>query len=345
MTVRSHFRAQAAACARLGSPFTAQLLDLVAECLDEAGAVGRAILTWPGDPKADAVALRLAGSLHALVLSGTAPSLAAAYPGNAQSNEFAALRSGVASALEAHADFILNFLGRPPQTNEVARAAVLLGGFLTITAETRLPLGLCEIGASAGLNLHWDAYAYDLADASWGPPDAPLRLTPAWEGPLPPLAPVEVRSRRGCDRDPIDPVDPDDRLRLLAYVWADQPERRHRLKTALDLAGRTAMRVEPVDAADWVEACLTDLVPGEATVLFHSIVWQYLSADKQRRIEAAIQRAADRATAHAPLAWLRMEPAPDSRHCELRLTLWPPGQDRLLAHADFHGRWIRWVAV
>ena len=344
MTVRSHFRAQARACARLGSPFTARLLDIVVDCLDEAGGVGRTILNWRGDPKADALALRLAGSLHALALSGTAASLAAAYPGGARGDEPAALRAAVVSSLEAHSGFILTFLERPPQTNEVARAAVLLGGFLTIAAETRLPLRLCEIGASAGLNLHWHAYGYDLGKASWGSPDAPLRLTPRWRGALPPLIPVEVKSHRGCDRMPIDPADPGDRLRVLAYVWPDQPERRHRIETALDLAARTRVRVEPADAADWVEACLADSAAGEATVLFHSIVWQYLPADKQRRIEAAIRRAGDQATAHRPLAWLRMEPAPDSRQTELRLRLWPAGQDRLLAEAHFHGRWIRWLA-
>ena len=153
MTVRDHFRAQAAACARLGSPFTAALLEFVAERLDERRPVGRALLGWPGDPKADAVALRLAGSLHALVLAGTAPSLAAVYPGGAHADDPTALGCAVNGALEAHADFILRFVERPPQTNEVGRSAMLLGGFLTVAAETGLPLRLREIGASAGLNL------------------------------------------------------------------------------------------------------------------------------------------------------------------------------------------------
>jgi hypothetical protein len=63
-----------------------------------------------------------------------------------------------------------------------------------------------------------------------------------------------------------------------------------------------------------------------------------------RRIEAAIGRAGDQATVDTPFAWLRMEPAPDTRHAELRLALWPAGHDRRLADADFHGRWIRWLA-
>src|SRR5690606_38619973 len=195
MTVRSHFRRQASACARLGSPFTARLLALVEDRLDQAGVVGRTLLRWPGDPKADALALRLAGGLHALVLSGDAPCLAAAYPGGARADDPAALRAAIAMSLEAHADFILTFLARPPQTNEVGRAAALRGGFLTVAAATGLPLRLCEIGASAGLNLHWDAYAYDLAGTTFGPPDRPLSLRPAWQGPLPPLLPVAVPSR------------------------------------------------------------------------------------------------------------------------------------------------------
>src|SRR5690606_28647188 len=160
-----------------------------------------------------------------------------------------------------------------------------------------------------------------------------------------PLLPVAVPSRRGCDRAPVDPSDPGDRLRVLAYVWPDQPARRHRLEAALDFAASTPLQVEPADAADWCELCLSDPVSGAATVLFPSIVWQYLSADRQRRIEAAIRRAGERATERAPLAWLRMEPAPDSRHTELRLTLWPSGRDRVLAEADYHGRWVRWLGA
>jgi hypothetical protein len=345
MTVRRHFRDQAAACARRGSPFTATLLGLAAERLDGAGRIGSAVLNWQGDPRADALALRLAAGLHALVLSGASPDLAAVYPGSARAADAAALWPAVADALEAHAAFIADYLKRAPQTNEVARSAVLLGGFLTVAAETRLPLRLLEVGASAGLNLVWDAYAYDFVDAAWGPPAAALRLSPQWQGAVPPLIPIGIHSRRGCDRDPVDPHRPDDRLRLRAYVWADQAARRRRLGLALDVVAGTDVRVEQADAADWVETSLAAPSSGAATVLFHSIVWQYLPAAGQRRIVAAIERAAGRATSVCPLAWLRMEPARAVGHAELRLTLWPGGHDRLLAHADYHGRWIRWLAT
>ncbi|MGH6903185.1 MAG: DUF2332 domain-containing protein [Geminicoccaceae bacterium] len=345
MTVRSHFQAQAAACAQRGSPFTARLLELAAERLDETRHVGRAILRWPGNPKADALALRLAAALHALVLSGVSPELAAVYPGGPHSGNPAALGPALTRAFEAQGAVIADFLARPPQTNEVGRSAVLLGGFLSVAAETGLPLRLLELGASAGLNLFWDAYAYDLAGAAWGPPDAPLRLCPDWQGTLPPLVPAVIRSRRGCDRTPLDPSDAGDRLRLRAYVWADQVDRRHRLEVALDLVAGSGVRVERADAAQWAEARLSERAPGEAVVLYHSIVWQYLPPAVKRRIAAAIERAAAGATSPCPLAWLRMEPARDARHAELRLTLWPGGHERLLAEADYHGRWIRWLAT
>jgi hypothetical protein len=343
MTIRSHFLAQAAACVQLGSPFTAGLLWLLAERLDETGALGRAVLDWRGDPGADALALRLAAGLHVLVLSGAAPELAAVYPGGPRADDPGALGPALDRAIEAHSAAIAGFLARPPQTNEVGRSAVLLGGFLMIAAETGLPLRLLEIGASAGLNLIWDAYGYDLAGASWGPPDAAVRLRPQWQGALPPLVPVAVAGRRGCDRQPVDPRAPGDRLRLCAYVWADQADRRRRLEAALDLAAERGVRVERADAGVWTGARLRAAAPGAATVLCHSIVWQYLPPDAQRRIAAALARAAACVTAAGPLAWLRMEPAPDARHAELRLTLWPGGRERLLAEADYHGRWVRWL--
>lgn len=342
--VRQHFRDQAKACLELGSPFTAMLLESAAERLDATGSVGRTILQWPGDPKADALALRFAGSLHALVLSGAAPPLERVYPRAGVEADRDTLWPAAADALDRHGPALLRYLESPPQTNEVARCAVLLGGFLEIARQTGRPLALLEIGASAGLNLHWDRYGYAVGEASWGPASAPLRLEPEWRGPLLTLGSVEVRQRRGCDRRPIDPSDAHDRLRLRAYVWADQAARLARLDAALDHAARQGTRVEHADAADWVEAQLAVRPPGLTTVLFHSIVWQYLPPVTQQRIEAALERAGGAASEDTPLSWLRKEPSPGGGHTELRLITWPGGREQPLANADYHGRWVSWRA-
>jgi hypothetical protein len=77
-------------------------------------------------------------------------------------------------------------------------------------------------------------------------------------------------------------------------------------------------------------------------VLVHSIVLQYLSPARRRDLREAVADAGRRATASAPVAWLRMEPATDDA-AEVRLTLWPGGEDRLLGTAGYHGPPVRWA--
>jgi hypothetical protein len=78
-------------------------------------------------------------------------------------------------------------------------------------------------------------------------------------------------------------------------------------------------------------------------VVFHSVFWTYLPKETQESIQSTIEAAAERASDEAPLAWLRYEEAPDQVHCELRLRLWPGGEDRLLAVGGYHLSPVRWV--
>lgn len=338
------FRRQAEVCADMGSPFTARLCALMADRLAPDGPVPDRVLDWPGDPsnRADALPLRLAGGLHALVLEGRDPTLAAAYPPSELHDD--ALWSAVAAAMTDHAPFLLTRLEGPPQTNETQRSAALCPGYLTVAHETGLHLVCSEIGASAGLNLLWDRFAYRFGTASWGDPASPVRIAPDWRGPPPPLPAAKVAERAGCDRAPLDPADPATELRLLSFVWADQSERLVRTRAALALAREAGLSVEPADADDWLETRLAQPRPGHAHVVAHSIMWQYLPEPTQTRIKALIEAAGARATADAPLAWLRLEPdgAAPSAGGAVTLTLWPGGEARLLARADFHGRWVHW---
>ncbi len=340
--VRDAFRRQAAACRALGSPFTGLVCDLMAERLDEGTGFGRRVLHWPGDPVADALALRAAGALHALARSGRAPALASAYPPAMPSAD--ALWKAVRAALADHDGTLTAGLDSAPQTNEVKRCAALLGGCLVIARRTGHPLDLLEIGSCAGLNLGLDRYRYEFGDAAWGDLGSPVRIGSTWRGDAPPLdVPLTITSRRGCDIRPIDPASPADRERLLSYIWPDQADRLATTAAALDHAAAAGWSVERADAADWIEARLSEApVPGHARVVMHSIVWQYLPASVQDRIAAAIAAAGARATDDAPLAWLRMEPDGAGEGAGLRLTLWPHGRDEALGRADFHGRWVRW---
>ena len=250
--VRS-LRLQSKACAALGSPFHAALLEHAADDLAGGGGPLEPLLApWKADDlralMAAAVPLRLLGALHDLVLSGDAPSLADAYPRRDQAADPARAWSQARRALAEHSPSIRAFIDHEPQTNEVRRSVALLGGFLTIAKETGLPLRCFELAASAGLNLSWDQYRYQLGDAAWGP-ESPVFLPTDWSGPCPPLdqAP-RVIERAACDRRPTDISDPLQRRRLLAYIWPDQFERLDRIRAAIDMALARGVQVETADA-------------------------------------------------------------------------------------------------
>jgi hypothetical protein len=75
--VRQAFRDQAAACAALGSPLMERLMAGLATALQVGDPVADRVLGWQGDPssRAASVPLRLAGGLHALILTGQDPTL------------------------------------------------------------------------------------------------------------------------------------------------------------------------------------------------------------------------------------------------------------------------------
>ena len=98
--------------------------------------------------------------------------------------------------------------------------------------------------------------------------------------------------------------------------------------------------VERADLGDWAAARLSEPVAGVATVVVHSIVWQYVPRASRDRLRTALQDAGSRATADAPLAWLRMEPA--GPVADLRLTRWPGGEEQVLATAEYHGIPVYW---
>jgi hypothetical protein len=333
------FRAQAGACAALGSPFMARVLGLMAEGLRPEGPLGARLFAWPGDMSArgDAVPLRLAAGLHALVLSGREAELAAVWPAPEGLSD-AALWGAVAAALARHEGWLSGWLDRAPQTNEVARSAAIiaaahwLGGRLVVS----------ELGASAGLNLLFDRWRLETAAGALGPADAPVRLAPRWEGAMPADGGVAVTERAGVDLHPRDPVA--DRLRLLAYVWADQTERLARMAAALEVAARARPEVARGDAVDWLEGRLAVRRPGVTHLVMHTVAWQYFPAAAQARGAALLAAAGAQADAAAPLAHLSMEADGTRDGAALVLTLWPPGESFVLGRVDFHGRWLRWTA-
>ncbi len=332
-TVAGRLRFQAAACREVGSPLYGDLLDRAAGDYEQGGPTRAVLAGHEDDPKDSVLALRLMGSAHRLALEGEAPELAAGYA--ALDGDGEGVWEAFRAVLAEHPERMRELVERPVQTNEVGRCAALLPGFLGFAGRAGLPLRLLEIGASAGLNLRWNEYGYEAGGFSWGPEGAPLRIRFELLGGEIPAAAASVAERAGCDAAPLDPASEDGRLTLLSYVWPDQPVRMERLRAALDLAVAEPLPVERAGAVEWARERLAAPADGLATVVYHSIVIQYLSAGDQEAFSRTIAEAGERATGEAPLAWLRMEP--DGRRAAIRMTIWPGGEDRLLALAGYHG--------
>jgi hypothetical protein len=340
MTLAQAFQTQASSCAALGSPFMGKLLNGLAAHWPQDSDLGRLFADWPGDlgPHGASLPLRIAGGLHALVLTNRDPALAKVYPPNCTDDD--TLTAAVLTALTTHQGFLLDWVQSPPQTNEVRRSAAIISAAHWLAARFSLPFVTSELGASAGLNMMWDRYALTAMGQTLGPPDPALTLTPDWTGPLPSAAQITVTKRRGVDLNPLDITDPDQTLRLFAYLWPDQPHRMALTRAAI--AAQTAT-IDRGDAIDWLETRLAQPRENHLHLIYHTVAWQYFPSETQQRGTALIEAAGARATATAPLAWLGMESDGDPKGAALTLRLWPGDQRISLGRADFHGRWINWA--
>lgn len=336
--VAGWLRFQAQGCAALGSPFYADLLESAAEDLGAAGPVSDVLAGFEDEPESSALALRLMGAVHRLVLQDRLPQLTSHYPSVGGDGDAAMAWPLVRDALTEHRAEIRRLMGRGCQTNEVGRCAALLGGFLEVAHRTRLPLRILEIGASAGLNLRWDRYRFESGQAGWGDEHSPVRFVHFFDIPPPLDRTAEVIERKGCDLEPIDPTSEEGALSLRSFIWADQLGRLSRLDGALEIAKQMPVTVEHVDAATFLERELATRRPDMATVVYHSVFIQYVTKSIRARIAGAIDRAISGAPPEAPVHYLRMEPEVGAPTFEIRL------DDELLGTSRAHGTGVRWLA-
>ena len=338
-------RQQAEHCRAAGSALTADLLTGAADDYDAGGVVRDLLGPLEDHPAGSVPALRFAGALHRLVLERRAPALAVHYPtvGGTPGDVWPAARAVV----EEHLEDLRLLVQRPVQTNEVGRSSVLLGGLIHVQRETGLPIRLLELGASGGLNLLVDRFAHEVApDVVLGDASSPVRLHRPWEGEHPPYDALDVVERRGCDPRPLDPASTEDRLTLTSYVWADQVHRFERLRAALQVAAVDPPHVEELGAAAFLRRELAHPRPGVVTVVWHSVVRQYLDPAERSEVDQLLETAGAAAGPDAPLAHLWMEPEPRrGAGFEVGLRLWPDGSPGVLAQCEGHGPPVVWRAA
>ena len=340
------FELQASWCRQLDSDLYADLLEAAAMDLASGGVVESIVGDFEGDAVSAALALRLMGGLHRLVLMGIAPVLAAHYPSVGGSPDPATLVDDFLATLEQHTGYLKDGLAIAPQTNDIGRSAALLAGIFS-ALEGERSVRLLGLGSAGGLNLNLDRYRYESAVWSWGDQATPATITFDWTGPAPPKPKrFAVVNRRGCDMRPLDVLDPEQVLRLLSFIWPDQQDRFNRTAAAVEIARQDPPVVDRADASEWLSRQLGQPAPRKVlTVVQHSIMWQYLPEEAKHAVAAEIEAAGERATHRHPFAHVSFEPRPvgyEGKGMLVTVRRWPGGETRVLGRGHAHGHWFDW---
>jgi len=301
--------------------------------------------------------------VHDLLLSGTDHRLAQWYPtvgghGNPTGDPYPDFRDFV---LERRALVVDLLATRSTQTNEIGRCSVMRPAWAQVAEEVQSPLGLIELGASAGLNLLLDrwAYSYSPDGPRYGDASREVLVEAQSRGaPVPPLGPLQLASRIGIDLHPIDVHDDEAVQWLLACVWPEQLSRFQRLKAAIDVARTQQPQVIAGDIVESLPATAADVPADQHLAVQNSWVLNYLPAHARQRLTEELS---DIGTAR-DLSWLSVEnpestpdldypPRPDgveepadSGATVAVLTTWRSGRRtvRRLADCHPHGTWLRW---
>lgn len=282
-------------------------------------------------------------AVHYLLLEGADHALARFYP---------SLTDQPADPVEAyphfhdfcvtHTDDLKPLLrNRRTQTNAVGRCAGLYPAFCYIDRRTSAPLGVLELGASAGLNLNWDRYGYAYDSERYGATDSAVTVRSAVRSGSPPLqrTPPAVNTRLGVDLNPLDPTDSRDAAWLRALVWPEHTGRLAVLDAALEQAQADPPRVVADDAIETLVKHAGSMPDDETVVVYHTALLYQLS-DAQR---GALHRGLATVGETRPVWWLSGDgETDDSGTFGLEVTRFPDGDSVQLGRYEQHGRWIDW---
>ena len=258
---------------------------------------------------------------------------------------------GLASSGSEFRDFVRQrpheirstILTRSTQTNEPARCATLL----PVLSKLPQPLALLEVGASAGLCLLPDRYAYAYGSVRLRPdgardpvPEFPCVLE---DGAPAPTRLPEIIWRRGLDVKPIQLSDEEDVAWLQNLVWPSHRERLKRLKRAILVGRRNPPQVVRGD----LKTDLGDVMrsaPSNATpVVFHSAVLNYVTDRDARETfgDSVMERGAVWVSNEGPGVFPRIAERVPGEIRPDRFLLAVNGEP--VAETGFHGRTFRWL--
>ncbi len=289
----------------------------------------------------------LFAAVQYLLLSGVEHSLAMHYPGvsGEERPHKPAFPMFRAFCLEHREQIARLIASRSTQTQVVRRCTCLLPVFSLIYRESTAPLALIDIGASGGLNLNFDRYAYhyrrDGSEAiHWGQNQASVTLDAELRGPgkLPLLAEsIPIASRDGIDLNPIDLSNPDQLLWQRALIWPEHRERHRQLIEARAELDESPVRLHRGDATELLPGLLMEITDDMAPVVYSTItLYQFPRASLRRLSDGMAAYSRERPVWQVALEGVHPPSLTLTRYRD------GSGESELLARASPHGWWIEW---
>jgi hypothetical protein len=232
---------------------------------------------------------------------------------------------------------------RMVQTNEVRRCVAIMLALILVSREAEgRPLYLVEIGASAGLNLLWDRYAYDYGETlQCGDIDSPVQIKCAVKGksipPLPERFP-EVSARVGIDVNHLDVNDPEATLWLRALVWPEHEKRAELLQQAVEVTRQNPPTLIRGDGVESLPAVI-EAVPDGSVLCILRMFTPIALPSRDRLLSLVAAYGAKRDV-------FMISSRPHGRdESELLLRSFVNGimKEKCVAYFQNHGAWIEWL--
>lgn len=305
--------------------------------------------TEPGQPPPN----MLLGAAHFLLLSGYAHPLARYYAScspNALVPDADTWPLFRGFCLENQDKLLEILAARRTQTNEVGRSALLLPAFAE--AAVRFPKAswyMIEIGASAGINLNWDAYAYRYGPGNTIPEafvtGVPLVLQSnnSAGSTLPqidlPMLSRSMAMRSGIESHPINLHNAEDQLWLQALIFPNKTARMENLEKAIQIAQIRAPPVRQGDSLALLPDLITNTPADMIPLIFHSFVrYQFNESQKQKFDDVLRTAGQNRTIVHIALEWT------GTANPTIERTIYSNGspQHNHLATCQPHGEWLAW---
>ncbi len=244
-----------------------------------------------------------------------------------------------------HKEAVIEIIrSRRTQTNVVRRCTCLLPAFSLVSQESRQPLALIDLGASAGLNLNFDRYYYSYRNLgtemlNWGTACSRIHLKAELKGSrsFPPLAPnISVASRDGIELDPVDLTDADQLLWLRSLIWPEHVERHQQLVDAATELINSQIRLHEGDAAEVLPDLMSSIPHDYALVVYSTIALYQFPTQSRERVKHALMTVSEK----RPVWQIALE----GREPTLSITRYRNGANgtEILADASPHGWWIKW---